>query len=455
MLAVCLFPQRAGAESAPYTTRSDFAWGVNGHHYAYQGYPEEYLEEQIHLAAELGCKIYRTGGDLQNLAWTDKMVSLCNAYGMQVMMCIPLTLDDHEYTTLYFNTLAERYNGKDGRGKVDYFQISNEHENELLGNKWGGMQVDGTKISDYYLEDLEKWGEGFKAAIKGIRSADTDAKSVINIAYTHYGCLEYYVQNGVDFDVIGLDWYSNMKPSIKGILDDLCEKFDKDIIICESNIYNEPDDLDFDNSSYEQWQPLLNYMEEAYAYPEVKGYIVYELLDEPYLGAMEALLGLVQNGINGEIGEKKAIYYEIQKRFGGGTRKMLTEKDLDLTPYEKLTAQDPEPEPTVTATAETTTTTAATRSTASPSVTAQPTETTAATVAAETTAPSPGEVSRGEIVEQTNVLKEIRQFPWLWAVVGSVVILGGAAIAVVLLLRKKGGSGSPDESAGDGTKQQR
>lgn len=325
----------SAADSA-YSTRKDFIWGVNGHRYNQAGYQREYLEDQIKTAAELGVKLYRI--DLSaslGFDYIDEVVSLCNAYGMKVMAVLTQLGSKLELVQVQANAFAQRYNGKRGYGKIDYFQIENETEIGMLQKKWGNSAPMGKEISDYFTEDLEYYYEIFSYAAKGIRAADTDAKICINMSYYHYGPFKYYCEKGLDFDMIGLDWYENMG-DISMVLDELVANFDKEIFICETNVWD--DEMAYDNSSFEDWRTVLDYMKIAYEYPQVKGLAFYELLDQVAIEGVEGIFGLVECDSTGKIGTPKAIYNEIQRILGGKEMKRITLEEIRA----KFPVEEPE-----------------------------------------------------------------------------------------------------------------
>lgn len=323
------------------TWRDDFMWGVNKHSSQINGqvYGAANLEQQIHLAAELGVGFIRTGVDTNNISLTDKTVMLANSYGIKIMLCINLPTGrnvegngnyDFDSIRTTFRTYAERYNGKNGYGKVDFIQIDNELDNWLMERY--GVATEGSSINNYNENDLKELSLQMAAAADGIKEADSDVKSVINFAFRHYGMLDYFDQNGVDFDIIGHDWYSDgMQYDVsKGktpyqIGDELWERFEKPIIVCESNIF--VDQLvDQDPSA---WDIVVECMEDCYSRDYVIGYSFYELCDE--LGRQqpeqeferEAHFGLVYTDINGVIGEPKPIYNRIRSIIGGEDVEML------------------------------------------------------------------------------------------------------------------------------------
>lgn len=354
--------------------RTDFLWGQNthGNERGIDADPE-YVEEKIYYAAKQGIKLLRYQGNYidGDFTTTDYVVGLCNKYGIKVMLCLwphfgldEPTQEDLDYITKYTNTYANRYNGKDGRGKVDYFQLWNEEEVGIMEAKQGVRGATTGDLIDYYYtvsvegkEDLVEWTKHYKAACKGIREADTDAKIIINFGGTCFGPIRYYVQEGVDFDIIGWDWYGvktndyeegkiELQEVVYGWRDannnfhaGLREVFpDKDVIICEGNLsmnhiqdfeslYTDPN-FDYDLLVY-TWKWL-------YQQDWVKGYCAYQLTDMPsHTQEHEKHYGHIRVEKGGKIIEPKPLYYLYQKIIGGNENlPMQLQSSIDLKPYE-------------------------------------------------------------------------------------------------------------------------
>ena len=305
------------------TSREDFLWGACMHTPSINAtiYGEKNTEEQIHLAAKMGAKIIRTG-IASNVTHTDKVVRLANAYGMKVMAVISIpgkTFDADAEVDLQrikdtYQTWATRYDGKHGFGKIDYIQIDNEMYKELMGRF--GVATEGSSISNYNLSDLAVLTPQVKAATEGIKASGSDVKSVINFAFRHYGMLDYFYQNGVEWDVVGHDWYSDgiQYDISRGktpyqIGDELYEKFGKEVILCEHNVLGTG--FDFDDNDVSNWDILVDTMEDYYKREYVIGAIFYEICER------EAHFGLCFTKTNGEIIGPKPIYTRIQKIIGG------------------------------------------------------------------------------------------------------------------------------------------
>ena len=367
--------------------RSDFLWGQNMHTNARgTDAPNEYSEETLHLAAQLGIKLMRYQANYihEDFTEADQFIGLCNKYGIKVMLCLfpespdEPTQEDLDLITQTTKTYAERYNGKNGRGKVDYFQLWNEKEIPLQTAKYGTGATTGQSIDNYYTisvegkDDLVEWTKFMKAGSKGIREADTDAKIVINFSWVSFGCIRYYVQENVDFDIIGWDWYpttfdaqkaeqefqaamyggilygetASDNKNIKGVR----EIFpDKDVIICESNTwvkgYPSIGGYTEENMTMETYQPFISNMKLAYKQDWIKGFCAFKMTDSPSHSTSESEkhYGFISVERGGKLIGAKPIYYEYQKLIGGPRDvERLKKASINLKPYEefKVKTQD-------------------------------------------------------------------------------------------------------------------
>lgn len=335
VLALCfsfglLAPMTAAAAAdASVSGRSDFVWGVNGHNRGYAAYPEKELEKQLHLAAELGVKMYRFNfnpSTMSDLNYLDKVVKLAEAYGMELMLVMDGTDGSSEVLKSRFQMVASRYDGRSDHGRIRYIQVFNEVDVALMRETHpNGGEGDGSTERDYRKSSLDAYQKKFQAAIDGIKAGCSDTKAVINFSYRHTYMLEYFKDHGLKWDLIGLDWYSNMG-DISGILDVLLSKFSHDIILCETNYWPEANNGYDANVSY-----LPNLMKQVYRYNNrIKGLIIYELLDEMRYekdkGSFEgeSHFGLVHCDENGNIGAVKPAYTAVQKLLDGRSLPMKT-----------------------------------------------------------------------------------------------------------------------------------
>lgn len=312
--------------------RKDFSWGVCMHtNYWGAAYKDFNMEDQIHLTAELGCKLIRTDGSASE-EYLDKFVKLCNGYGIKVMLIgyFPngeVASDDFDAKAItdHFFNLSKRYDGKHGNGKVDYIQIDNELDHTLMVASYpDGNYKDGKEISHYNAEYLKNYKDQVNAAIKGIKDSGTDAKIVINFVNDRYGLMDYFYQNGVEWDVTGMDWYSKIfhhgdTPFWLG--DAIYKRYKKPIIICETNIHGK--DSTFNENDESNFDIMVEAFKDFYSRDYVLGCCIYELSDELISNEdgsynQEGHFGLLFTNGNGTIKGPKPHYYRYKKIFGGG-----------------------------------------------------------------------------------------------------------------------------------------
>lgn len=323
----------SASAASEFTSRKDFSWGINGHNFYYKSYPLRSFEQQIDLAAELGVQIYRinlnpkTPSDYEYL---DSVVDLCSRYDMQVLLVMDDNTSSPDILRTRYKTIATRYNGKNGHGTIPYIQVFNEVDIWCMTAKDFSdkpkYEGNGTDAAHYSKQALEHMLPNFKAAIEGLKAGNPNCKAVINISYTHTYLFDYLKQNGVTWDITGLDWYANMRDGdYDWILNRLQTRYPQDIFICETNIwpFNPQKESDYENDTVF----LPNAMRHVYKnFPRVKAMIFYELLDEPayemnssYDG--ESHFGFVKVDKNlFSIGNKKPIYHQVQRMLGGGPK---------------------------------------------------------------------------------------------------------------------------------------
>ena len=323
----------SASAASEFTSRKDFFFFLNGHNYYYKSYPLRSFEQQIDLAAELGVQIYRinlnpkTPSDYEYL---DSVVDLCSRYDMQVLLVMDDNTASPDILRTRYKTVATRYNGKNGHGTISYIQVFNEVDVWCMTTKdfpdtpkYGG---DGTAAEHYSQQALSHMLTNFKAALEGLKAGNPDCKAVINISYTHTYLFDYLKQNGVTWDITGLDWYANMRDGdYDWILNRLQTRYLQDIFICETNIwpFNPQKELDYENDTVF----LPNAMRHVYNnFPRVKAMIFYELLDEPsfemnssYNGESHFGFVKVEKDLFA-IGNKKPIYHQVQRMLGGGPK---------------------------------------------------------------------------------------------------------------------------------------
>ncbi|MFA6947932.1 MAG: hypothetical protein WCQ72_03020, partial [Eubacteriales bacterium] len=183
---------------------------------------------------------------------------------------------------------------------------------------------DGSTLADYAPARVKELTEKMLSSQKALREGDKNAKLVINFEWKHTALLKAYEDAGVEWDVTGIDWYSDMEGAagidyITGVISDMFPE--KTFMICECNIwahneYTEDEQADYMRSFADKVYGIARQNE------NFTGMIVYELLDElnyetdGYNG--EAHFGLVGCFSSGKIGEVKKAYAALRDMWAGG-----------------------------------------------------------------------------------------------------------------------------------------
>lgn len=278
-----------------------FQFGVCAHnpsHGCCTGYPKRMMTKHLELARDLGVKLYRVDVSRTDDEWLDELVRQSADMGLELMLIV--------YDADYAGIIAERY-----RGKIRYYQVLNEIDCGAFKKVPGQPDASGRKISHFDEEKLEAEAERCRRIIAALRSGDPDARICINGTWMHYGMIDYMLQNGVEFDVLGWDWYSNMEAGygIESCVEDLL-KYGKDVLFCETNIWPHTH-TDKDRADY-----ICGLMDFLYNHPSqrVIGMIVYELLDEHgHSVESERSFGLVETDDDCNIIKVKDAYTAMQK----------------------------------------------------------------------------------------------------------------------------------------------
>lgn len=425
---------------AAYKDREDFEWGIGGHNSAYPAYPERTYKEQVRLAAQMGCDIYRLNYNPTNMSmlnYLDKMVAEIQAYGMEVMLVMDDTSGTPQDVANRAKIVAGRYKKGSQYGFIKYIQVFGEVDIVALEQSGTTYKYDGSKPEHYDPKVVDEWYEKFNAALTTIRSVNKDAKTVVSFSYVHYGFLLALLERGLEWDIVGPDWYQDMG-SFQKLMDPLKKAFPHhEFLICEANVQSNEDNT---HSPLSDWNWLLAGMHYCYNEERIIGFIYYELLDELYflddqnIEAREAHFGFVSCSRDGTIGEPKPIFYAVQRMLGG---------DPNVKPTYKT-------EPTTKATTKATDTAPTKGTTVKPPVSAPTTQ--ASTESTPQTEPASSDipttsgaaVTTGSREDPSSTQEAVGQpsgHPVIWIAVGIAVVVlgGGAAVLAVYLRRRKSG----------------
>lgn len=334
-----LTPAKISAASAP---SDDFEIGVACHGSNITAYSKN-LEEYIYKAAQMGVSLIRIdmgAGSPAEIAYQDKIVALCEAYGLNLM---PIVYDPQTA-----ENLGKRYGSR-----IKYWQMSNERDNETI------LTGDGTNPDHYDINLIANAIGNIKGISEQLRKYAPKSKLLVNFTWTHYAFMDFIVNEKVDFDIVGYDWYSNMETyGLERALTDIRDKYGKPILICESNIWTKDHLNNTPGQTYESYikndpapKNMAPYIKECIELclrlkdsHNILGYTVYELLNEPQKWAdqpAEAVFGLISVNPDFTIGQPKVSYYELQKYFGGNSSlSKIPVSSLNLDQFGSLTNDD-------------------------------------------------------------------------------------------------------------------
>lgn len=303
-------------------------------------YPFEDIGSNLDYCADLGCKMVRYNqscGSDADIETVKTVAGLCRAKGMQFFHCIDKYDEwikkEYEDIERHFEDCMFHIGSK-LKGCVDIYQLFNEMDvwamrgdiqNIILPGK------DGRKKGEYDCILFEKAVLAVRGAIRGIRKADENAKICINFAWWHTALIYEMYRRGCDFDIIGLDWYSDCEEvsSIEKLIADVKRNIPgKEFLICETNFWMNPmgrDPIEKQNAlqvkeirdkNQAEWVVSFTKRVAEMKDPALLGIIFYELLDEPalegdsYCG--EAHFGFIECDRDGKNKRKKPAYDSLK-----------------------------------------------------------------------------------------------------------------------------------------------
>lgn len=320
----------------------EFLFGVNMHNSGYKAYPEHMLDCNIAMCDELAVNIIRMnidGYSDESVGYGKRMISECHSRNMKFM----LVIDSRTFIDMpkekvaafyedYFYKIAFAYGDE-----LDYIQVFNELDVIAMRGDIANIIIpggDGIVKENYDSELWDKSILAVKGAMCGIKKSGSKVKTCINFAWWHTALLYEIVKQGIDFDIVGIDWYSDCEniSSIEKLIEDIEKNIpDKDMIIVETNYWMHPmsrdpievqeaikDEMKRDKAQAE-WIPAFTERIYKMDNQRLKGIIIYELLDEiiydqqqgKYYG--EAHFGLVKCDINGENPRPKQAFYSYRE----------------------------------------------------------------------------------------------------------------------------------------------
>lgn len=263
-----------------------FMWGVNIRPHAIGDWTIKNWGKQMDLATALGINATRVTwqhdgyykGRENPFAFGDALYDSLKENGIKMVLVIEP--DPRGGITDYYKagyddgfSIAKHY-----KGKIKYYQMMNEGGAQSIKSPTANGQ-DASQYDEAKYAVVRDYMKGLSA---GISKADGGAKKIISTSWTHTGYLDKIVQDGIKFDMIGLDWYDWMGPIQDKKMDngtmlvDKLKSYKKQLVFMEVNavpnktVVNETKQADFISKTAEWAWANKSY---------VKGFFVLELVD--------------------------------------------------------------------------------------------------------------------------------------------------------------------------------
>jgi len=276
--------------------------GINGHlgDAPYLNVP---WKDQIKMLKDRGMAYYRinvstmSDGTASASKALDELHSAASAAGIRLLPMVYLrTLDFNKSESENYTlgkTLGANFAAK-YRNYFIYYNLGNDLELPLLYSN-----TTGQSSSDYNASKFKRTAAYLKGMDDGIKSKDSDAKTIISAGWLHYGFLKMCESYGVRVDRIGSNWYADMEGAAAKApyyITDITKKLasllpTKGIWFTEYNFRykststtNETDQQNF----------IKSFTAKCKANSQVKVAIVYELFDEPYKSWQESNYGIIK-----------------------------------------------------------------------------------------------------------------------------------------------------------------
>lgn len=264
-----------------------FMWGATLRPNALGKYSDEIWVKHLKVAQDLGIGWVRIGYDHNvDLSYHDNQFKYIKQKGFDIYLVIEPQGDFEKVKNPYKDGLEKcspiAAHFKD---TIKYYQVMNEAGSNAIK----GEQYSGENEADYDQAKYERTRDWIKGCSEGIQKQDPNAYRVVTSQWLQTAFFKKLQDDGVNYDIIGWDWFSDMgfmgdkKLSDGTLLIDKLKSFDKPLILAECNQRPE-------GENGQEGQPLTlqaNFIEKManWAYEnDLKGFYVLELLDVPNSG---------------------------------------------------------------------------------------------------------------------------------------------------------------------------
>lgn len=266
-----------------------FIFGINGHPLSQAAYKEFPVAEQMQLLKSMKMTYYRFDagtdykGQLKDELTFAGLTREAKKYGIKLLPVLWLRgLDTMKTEPAAYERGFIEGSGFASRYGVhfDYYELGNEQDLKVLKQR----SLSGKETTDYKIDKTKILAGFFRGMHDGIKKADTRSKTIIDMTEGHYGFFKLLKQYNVQFDVIGVHWYSRVDfafSTLPRIINETAEVFngEKPVWITEFNSqfgsYGGREDF--------QERIVSQFVEQSRFIPGVEALFIYELLDEPKL----------------------------------------------------------------------------------------------------------------------------------------------------------------------------
>ncbi len=187
--------------------------------------------------------------------------------------------------------VASRYKGRithwELNNELDAYAMIRKGERIRSGKLWKWGDAEGSDPDTYDEARYQKAKAEILGLNEGVKAGDPNALTIVDTAgWLHYGFIERLVkEDHVSFDILAWHWYSECgeMTNVQGQLNlvEYLKRFNKPLWITEINRR--------DGSKHGKEKEQADYVgrtaRDLSANPGITAFFVYELLDEPDLGA--------------------------------------------------------------------------------------------------------------------------------------------------------------------------
>ena len=305
LVVVVSSPAIASSQNSAVCDRP-FVWGVNGHPTQQAAYSsEESLDSQLNDLIALGATHYRVDLTVDTLGLIgsfpsgpgvsfDRVLQAATERGIQLLPVLTRRPDYRAPPEANFRVayLIGRHFAARHGAHLCQIEAGNETEQDALRYT---VVVDsltgvpdtsywaGTELSHYDPERLKVVLSFLGGLAQGIRKGAPHVQVVIDVAGRHYGFFEALQRAGVEFDIYGLHWYSDMLDGAGGlpaVLDALGRLPRPNLPVWITEV-NRRHGSQAERPGDDQATWIRRLAGAATASPRVKAFFIYELLDQP------------------------------------------------------------------------------------------------------------------------------------------------------------------------------